>query len=92
MSVLIQLPSDLEKRLRSVVPNLDAQCLEASVLELFRCGAISHNELAITLGMDRFQADSLLKKHNVSERQLTIEDLDEQGKTLDRVLGTVRRK
>lgn len=43
------------------------------------------------LGLDRFETDAYLKRHNVLEGSLTAEDLNEQAATLDRVLGPVRR-
>ena len=90
MSVTIQLPADVEQRLRAAIPNLDEELREASVLELFRRGRLSHYELSRVLGLDRFETDSYLKRNNVAEGSLTMKDLDEQGETLDRVLGPVR--
>ena len=68
----------------------DAEFREACALELFRRGKLSHYELSKLLGLDRFETDALLKRHNVVEGSLTMDDLDEQGETLDRVLGPVR--
>ena len=91
MAVTIQLPNDVEERLRAETPNLDAEAKEALVLDLFRRGKLSHYELSRVLGFDRFQTDAYLKRHNVVEGSLTMEDLNEQAETLDRVLGPVRR-
>ena len=91
MAVTIQLPSDVEQRLRAEFSDLDAQAKEALAVELFRQGKLSHFELSKILGIDRFQTDACLKRHQVVEGSLTMEDLDEQAKTLDRVLGPVRR-
>ena len=41
------------------------------------------------LGLDRFETDAYLKRHNVVEGSLTMDDLNEQAATLDRVLGRV---
>jgi predicted HTH domain antitoxin len=90
MAVTIQLPDDVEKRLRGETPNLDAEAKEAVALDLFRRGKLSHYELSKVLGLDRFDTDAYLKRHNVLEGSLTVEDLNEQGATLDRVLGPVR--
>jgi hypothetical protein len=90
MAVTIQLPADVEQRLRSATPNLDAVFTEASAIEPFRQGRISHFELSKMLGLDRFETDACLKRHNVVEGSLTMQDLNEQGETLDRVLGPVR--
>jgi hypothetical protein len=91
MAVTFQLPADLEKRLRSETPDLDTEMKESSVLDLFRRGKLSHYELSKVLGLDRFATDAYLKHHNVYEGSLTMDDLNEQAKTLDRVLGPVPR-
>ena len=92
MAVTFQLPGDLEKRLRAQSPDLDAEAREISTLELFRRGKLSHFELSQVLGLDRFETDAYLKRHNVVEGALTTQDLDEQAKTLDKVLGPVRHQ
>ena len=91
MAVTIELPSDVEQRLRAQTPDLDAQAKEAVALDLFRKGRLSHYELSRMPGLDRFETDAYLKRHNVFEGSLTAEDLNEQAATLDRVLGPVRR-
>src|SRR5207302_745564 len=65
MAVTIQLPSDVEERLRAQSPNLDAEIRDVVALELFRRGKLSHFELSNVLGLDRFQTDAYLKRHNV---------------------------
>jgi hypothetical protein len=42
------------------------------------------------LGLDRFETDAYLKRHNVFEGSLTMEDLQSDRQTLDRVMGKVR--
>jgi predicted HTH domain antitoxin len=91
MAVTFQLPADVEKRLRAECLDLDAEAREASSLELFRRGRLSHSELSQVLGLDRFQTDAYLIQHKVYEGSLTAEDLEADKKTLDRVLGPVQR-
>jgi predicted HTH domain antitoxin len=91
MPVTIQLPADVESRLRSECPDLDVAAREAVALDLFRRGKLSHFELSQVLGLDRFETDALLKRHHVAEGSLTMQDMEEQSQTLDRVLGPVRR-
>jgi predicted HTH domain antitoxin len=91
MAVTFQLPPEVEKRLRAQSSDLDAEAREISALELFRRGRLSHFELSQVLGLDRFETDAYLKHHNVVEGSLTMEDMEEQSRTLDRVLGPVRR-
>jgi predicted HTH domain antitoxin len=91
MAVTIQFPADVEQRLRAQTPDLDTELKEAVALDLFRRGKLSHYELSKMLGLDRFETDAYLKRHNVVEGSLTMQDLDEQARTLDRVLGPVHR-
>jgi predicted HTH domain antitoxin len=91
MAITFQLPADVEKRLRAESPDLDAEAREASSLELFRRGKLSHFELSQVLGLDRFQTDAYLIQHKVYEGSLTAEDLEADKQTLDRVLGPVQR-
>jgi hypothetical protein len=43
------------------------------------------------LGLDRFETDALLKRHQVFVGGLTLADLELDRKTLEEVLGPVRR-
>jgi predicted HTH domain antitoxin len=90
-NVSLDLPIALEQKLRAETCNLDGDVKEAYALELFRRGKISHFELSQILGFDRFETDAYLKQHRVIEGSLTMEDLNEQGRTLERVLGPVPR-
>jgi hypothetical protein len=42
------------------------------------------------LGLDRFETDAYLKRHNVFEGSLTMADLDADRETLERVLNKAR--
>jgi len=59
-------------------------------VELFRRGKLSHLELSKVLGLDRFETDAYLKQHNIFEGSLTMEDLEADRQTLERVLGPNR--
>lgn len=91
MAVTIQLPHEIEQRLRTASPDLETEATEAVALDLFRRERISHFELSQMLGLDRFETDAYLKRHHVFEGSLTMEDLEADRQTLDRVLGPVRR-
>ena len=90
MAVTIAFPADVEQRLRAQTPDLDAELRDAVALELFRRGRLSHYEPSKVLGLDRFETDAYLKRHNIVEGSLTMQDLEEQSRTLDKVLGPVR--
>jgi hypothetical protein len=74
MAVTVQLPTDLEARLRAQTPNLDAEAKEAMLVELYRQDKLSHCELSQALGLDRFATDGVLKKHKVTEDLPTDEE------------------
>jgi predicted HTH domain antitoxin len=90
LRVTLDLPAEVEERLRRETPNLDADVKEAYALELFRRGKVSHYELSRVLGLDRFETDAYLKRHNVFEGSLTMADLEADRQTLDRVMEKAR--
>jgi predicted HTH domain antitoxin len=90
LNVRLDLPADLEEKLRRETPNLDADVKEAYALELFRRGKLSHYELSRALGLDRFETDAWLKRHKVFEGSLTMADLEADKQTLDRIMSKAR--
>ena len=86
----LDLPPDLEEKLRRETSNLDLDVKEAYALELFRRGRLSHYELSRVLGIDRFETDAYLQRHNVFEGSLGMADLEADRQTLDRVMGKGR--
>ena len=87
LNVTINLPPELEERLRREGRDLSADIKEAFALELFRRGTLSHYELSVVLGLDRFETDGWLKRHGVFEGSPTAADVDEDRRTLERVMG-----
>ena len=92
LTVKLDLPESVEKIAREESTNLDNAVRDAYVLELFRQGRLSHFELSQALGLDRFETDAYLKRHNVYEGSLTMEDLEEQRKISDGVMRRLGRK
>jgi hypothetical protein len=90
LNVTFDLPADIEERLRRETTSLDADIKEAYALELFRSGKLSHFDLSKVLGLDRFETDAWLKRHNVLEGSLTMADLDADRQTLERVMNKAR--
>ena len=90
LNVKLDLPPDLEEKLRRETPNLDLDVKEAYALELFRRGRLSHYELSRVLGIDRFETDAYLKRHNVFEGSLGMADLEADRQTLDRIMSKGR--
>ena len=89
LQVTLDLPPDVEEKLRSETPDLDADVRETYALELFRRGRLTHFELSRVLGLDRSATDAYLQQHKVVERSLTMADLEADRQTLDRALGGV---
>lgn len=86
LNVTIDLPADLEEKLRREGTDIETDVKEAYALELFRRGRFSHYELSRVLGLDRYETDAYLKRHNVFEGSLTMADLEADRQTLDRVM------
>ena len=76
MAVTVQLPADLEERLRAQTPDLDSEAKEAMLVELYRQDRLTHHELCRALGLDRFETEAILKKHNVTEDLPTDEEYE----------------
>ena len=87
MAVTIQLPADVEQRLRDDSPDLDAEVKEAMLVELYRQGKLTHDELSQALGLDRFETDAILKKHNVTLDLPTAEELQEDLRRARQLFG-----
>jgi predicted HTH domain antitoxin len=90
ISVDLNLPRDIEERLRAEDPDLSATVREAFAIDLFRRGILTHHGLCQTLGLDRFETDSVLKRHGVMEQSLTQEDVDADVQSLNELLAPPR--
>ncbi len=88
MAINIELPSDIEAKLRADFGDLSVAGREAMLVELYRQGKISHGELAEGLGLSRYETDNVLRRHNVTEDLLAAEELDEQLAGLRKRLGS----
>lgn len=74
MVISFQIPTDLEHALQSHPEDLDAEAKEALLVSLYRQGKMSHLALSKGLGLDRFETEDVLRKHNVTEDLGTVED------------------
>jgi predicted HTH domain antitoxin len=77
MSVTFDLPNNIEKDLRRQLGDLNQAAKEAALVELYRQDKLSQHELAEALGISRLEVEAVLKKHNVTEDLLSVEDYDE---------------
>ena len=67
MPLTIELPAEIEQSLRRELVNLDQIAKEAMLVELYRQDQLTHHQISLALGLDRFETEALLKKHNVIE-------------------------
>ena len=91
MSITLDLPSDVERRLRKAIPNLDTEAREAVALDLFRKQSITHYELGQMLGLDRFQTDTLLKERQEFAQSLTLADVESDRQSIKELLREMGR-
>jgi hypothetical protein len=87
MSVRVDLPPDLEQRMRAASPDFDAEGREAMLVEWYRQGKITRYELSLGLELSRFETDAVLKKHNVTEDLPTPEELEEDLRQAQALVG-----
>ena len=85
MAVTIELPGEIEQNLRREFGDLDQVAKEALLVELYRRDTLTRYELSQALGLDRFETDALLKKHNVTDDLPTAEELAEDIQRLSRL-------
>jgi len=78
MAISFEIPPDLEENLARQFGDANQAAKEAALVELYRQGELTRPALSRALGLSRYETDGLLKKHNVTEDLLTLEQLDEQ--------------
>jgi DNA-directed RNA polymerase specialized sigma subunit len=87
MPVTFELANNIERSLRRRIGDLDQAAKEAALVELYRQDRLTHHELADALGLSRLETNGLLKKHNVTEDLMTVEEFQRQADALCRELG-----
>ena len=85
--VTLELPPDVERKLRLETPDLESDVRQTYALDLFRRGIISHLELANVLRLDRYETDALLKRSQIFEGSPTMADLESDASTLEQVMN-----
>jgi predicted HTH domain antitoxin len=88
VTVSFQLPESIEEGLRAELGDLSAAAKEAALVELYRQGQLSHGQFAECLGISRYEADGVLKRHGVVEDLLTPAELDKQLSELRGLIGS----
>jgi hypothetical protein len=83
ISLTVELPPDVERRIRAESPDFPSAVREGFLMNLFRRGILTHYELGQALGLDRFETDAALKRHQVTEQALTHEEIDADASSLE---------
>lgn len=86
MAVIFELPATIEQQLRGEWADFDAVAKEAALVELYRQAKLTHHQLALALGLDRFATDELLQRHQVTEDLLSAEEMGSQLATLRKLV------
>lgn len=90
MTVSFDIPIFVREALSRHGGDPNAAAREATLVELYRRGVITHHELGQALGLDRFATEARLKTLGVFEGAPTLDDIETDRCTLDRILGPVR--
>lgn len=86
MSVTIPIPEDLAAALRQRAKgDVNAYAREVLAVELYRDGVLYHKQFAQILGLDRWQAEEVLRRHGVVD--ITRDDLDRENEVIRQHLG-----
>jgi len=80
MQITVQLPDDIAQH---ASPGREA--LEALVIEGFRSEKLTHYQASQLLGMTRFEFDGFLKARGVYDHAYSIEDLEQDLATLQKL-------
>lgn len=86
MVISFEVPKSVEQTLREGCDNPSIAAKVAFLVELYRQGKLTHHELGGALDLTRYETDSLLKRHNVTEDLITLEELDEQLRTAQTII------
>ena len=78
ISVAVNLPPEVEERLRAESGDLSSAVRESFAINLFRRGILTHHDLGQVLGLDRFETDALLKRNDVTVLAITGNGLKTQ--------------
>jgi hypothetical protein len=85
MNLILSFPDEVATRLGASAPDLAREALEALVLEKYRAGQMTSEELRLTLGFEVLnEVDGFLKAHGVYETY-TVEEINRQVETLARL-------
>lgn len=81
MNISYEIPQDIEQELRTDGRDVNGEAKEAYLVDLYRQERISHRQLADALGLNRYETDGVLKRHEVSPN-VTAQEMCAQATVL----------
>jgi predicted HTH domain antitoxin len=87
MPITLHLPLEMEAELRKENPDLDREAREAIALDLFRREKITHFELGQMLGLNRWETNEFLVDRREFAQSPTLEDLENDFRTITRIMA-----
>jgi predicted HTH domain antitoxin len=87
LTITLNFPPAIEEQVLRQSIDLEAEVAEALIISLFRRGRITHHQLSQVLQLDRFETDIWLRSRGVLEGSPTMEDLEADRATLNRIMG-----
>src|SRR4051812_27732106 len=81
MAVSFELPQAIEKSLREQLGDLDGAAKEALLVELYRQGKLTQDQLAEALGISGYESEGVLKRHGVY-LEITTEEVGGDAKAI----------
>lgn len=86
----LDLPPEAAERLKAESPDLSQAIREAFALDLFRRGILDRPGLGQVMGLDRFETFALLKSHGIFPDAPTHDDVDEDVRSINELIGQPR--
>jgi predicted HTH domain antitoxin len=93
MQVTVEIPDDMAQRLTPNGQDPVRTTLEAVAIEGYRSGVLTAYQTRRLLGFEtRYELDGFLKEHNVWEHAYSVEDLDQDRRTMQQLEAEGRLK
>ncbi len=86
MAVTVQLPAEIAQQYGSDPERIARRLLEQAAVEGYRSRQLSRGQVAQMLSLDWAQTEEFLAQHHC-DRHYDLEDLEEDRRNLDKVLG-----
>jgi len=90
LTVVLDVPPEVEERLRAGGTKIDHQFNEACALELYREEKLSFHELSRMLGLSHFATSELLQRRRIYVGALTMQDLEDDHRRLEELFNKDR--